>query len=50
MASVPLYADNSNVSGTSIEQLSCIAAGALPTFGSELFKQETPTNVTNVGS
>jgi hypothetical protein len=32
MASVPLYADNSNVSGTSIEQLSCIAAGALPTF------------------
>lgn len=50
MISVPLYADNSNISGTSIEQLSCVAAGAFPTFGTEIFKQETPTEVTKVGS
>ena len=43
MASMPFYADNSNISGTSVEQLSCIAAGAFPTFTNNFYSLETNT-------
>ena len=46
MVSVPLYADNSAISGTSIEQLSCVAAGAFPTFGYRLCSYTTPGTYT----